>query len=374
MISLTKKRPQTDSDNSSYMFDVSDGGKDSNWDSFLSGLSSNRHLQSSLWSAVKAINGWRTKRITVSQAGRIVGGAQLLIRNVRCVGSIGYVPKGPVLPSEDRVLADDLLKRIREMATAERLRVLFVQPPENGIFVERLAKHGFRTCPVETAPSATILVDLSSDLDTILSRMTKGMRNGVRRSQNRGITVREGTKNDLSTFHQLLTATSGRRGFTTFDLEYFQGMWDILEPEGCFKLFLAELNDEAVSAQVCVPFGDTVVAKQIGWSGKHSRLHPNEALDWFTIRWAKDNGYKYYDLEGIERAAATAIINGHSLPQEYAASPTSFKLRLGGDVVLYPEAYCFIANPVLRSIYNRVGFQVVQWSILQKAISRFRTS
>lgn len=355
------------------MFDVSDGGNDSNWDSFLSGLNSNRHLQSSLWSAVKAINGWKTKRITVSAAGQIVGGAQLLIRNVRYVGPIGYVPKGPVLPSEDSGLADQLLERIRDIAISERLRVLFVQPPEYGVFVEGLAKHSFVPCPVETAPTATILVDLSGGLDNILSRMTKGMRNGVRRSQKRGITVRQGTKNDLSTFHQLLTATCERHGVSAFDLEYFQGMWDILEPEGCFKLFVAELGSEAVSAQFCIPFGDTVVAKQIGWSGKHSRLHPNEALDWFTIRWAKENGYKYYDLEGIKRPAAKAIINGQPLPQEYAASPTSFKLRFGGEVALYPEAYCFVANPVLRSIYNRVGFQVAQWSIFQKAISRFRT-
>ncbi len=138
-------------------------------------------------------------------------------------------------------------------------------------------------------------------------------------------------------------------------------------------VFISELDGEAVSAQFCITFGDTIVAKQIGWSGEHRRLHPNEALDWFTIQWAKERGFRYYDLEGIERPAAQALAAGKPLPAEYAGTPTAYKLRLGGTVHLYPGAYCYVSNPMLRSLYNRLGFRLADWSIFQKAAGRFRT-
>jgi lipid II:glycine glycyltransferase (peptidoglycan interpeptide bridge formation enzyme) len=352
---------------------VSEAVVDPAWDAFLAGLESGHHVQSSLWSQVKAINGWTTRRIIISRNDQMVGGAQLLVRNARYLGRIGYIPKGPVLATDEEEIAVQLLEEIRRLAVAERLRVLFMQPPAFGSVVNRSAEFGFSPCPVETAPSATVLIDLTADLEEILARMSKGMRNAIRRSQKRGIVVREGTREDLAAFHRLLSMTGQRVGFSPFELDYFQGMWDILEPEGCMQVFVGELDGEPVNAQVCVPFGDTVVAKQIGWSGEHSRLHPNEALDWFTIQWAKAKGYRYYDLEGIKRPAAQAIVSGQPLPEKYAESPTAFKLRFGGEVQLYPGAYCLISNPILRALYSRGGYQFANSSIFQKAIEQFRT-
>ena len=364
----------TPAQTASFEFCESDSVYDSDWDAFLADYPAGHHVQSSLWASVKALNGWTVKRITILLDGRIVGGAQMLIRQVKFLGAVGYVPKGPVLSNDDPLLAEQVLMRLCELAKSTGLRLLILQPPEFNAVTSRLTEQGFASCPVETAPSATLLVDLSVDSDAILRRMPKGMRNQVRRGQNRGIECREGGKADLPVFHRLLTTTSQRRGFSTFELEYFQGMWDILARHDGIKLFLSELGSEPVSAQLCIPFGDTIVAKQIGWSGEHRRLHPNEALDWFTIQWAKDNGYRYYDLEGIERPAAAALVAGKPLPAEYAGTPTAYKLRLGGDVHLYPGAFCHFANPLLRSLYNRVGYQVAGCSIFQKAIGRFRTS
>lgn len=374
MSSVINKPLDNDLIASSFNFEVSDSANDPEWDLFMASSPFGNHVQSSLWAQVKKLNGWSSKRIKVYEDKRIVGGAQLLFRRTRFLGQVGYIPKGPILDANDIALEDELLQRIQTIVTAENIRVFFVQPPGHDRFVERLFHFGFRACPVETAPTATLLVDLSYDLDQIIARMTKSMRNAVRRSQNRGIVVREGTRDDLPAFHRLLSATGRRRGFTVFDLDYYQGMWDILESGGYFKLFLGELNGEAVSAKYCIPFGDRVVAKQIGWSGEHSRLHPNEALDWFALQWSKDHGYRYYDLEGIERPAAQALIDGEDLPPEYAKSPTAYKMKFGGDVHLDPVAYCYVANPVLRAAYNSFGSRILKWSIFQKAISRFRTS
>ncbi len=331
-------------------------------------------MQSSLWAEVKALNGWKARRVIAFDGEQIIGGAQMLTRTVKFFGTIGYVPKGPILIGEDKSLATKMLAQIDKLANSEQLRLLFVQPSEFNAWVPELVNRGFKPSPVEIAPSATLLVDLTADLDAILSRMSKGMRNHVRRSQKRGIRVREGSKDDLPIFHRLLSATGQRQRFSIFDLAYFQGMWDILDQSGYIKLFISELDGDAVSAQVCVLFGNTVVAKQIGWSGQHRHLHPNEALDWFTIQWAKRNGYRFYDLEGIERHAAKTLLAGKGLPAECVGTAAAYKSRLGGNVHLSPAAYCYIANPVLRAVYNRVGLRFAKLAVVQQAIGRFRTS
>jgi lipid II:glycine glycyltransferase (peptidoglycan interpeptide bridge formation enzyme) len=343
------------------------------WDAFLTQSKLGQHVQSAAWSQVKSANGWSARQITVSHKGKIEGGAQMLTKSVRYLGKIGYIPKGPLLDGDDKQQAGELVARILQAMGEERVSLLLTQPPSEGVIVDQLRTHGFRPSPIEIAPSATVQVDLSADLDEILGRMSKSMRNAVRRSQKRGVKVREGSRHELETFHRLLLVTSRRRGFPPFELKYFQQMWDVLEPAGHFKLFLSEFKGEAVSSQVCIPFGDTVFTKQIGWSGKHGQVRPNEALDWFTIKWAKANGYRFYDLDGIERDVAQASLGGRPLPASVAETPTGYKLRLGGEVKLYPSAYCFFANRLVRTLYKHVGFRVARLPMVQNTAMRFRT-
>ena len=346
---------------------------DPEWDSFLVATPGDYHVQSSLWCRVKQLNGWEHVRIKVRGKHGILGGAQMLFRSSRMLGRLGYVTKGPVMADDDDGLADVILTAVREIAAREGIRALVLQPPRYGAASRRLQQHGFAPFAVETAPSATVVLDLTSEEHEILARMSKGMRNGVRRSQRRGISTRVGTREDLPTFHALLQATSRRQGMSIYGLDYFLGMWDVLAPADAMVLFLSELGDEPVSAQICLTFGDSVIAKQIGWSGDYRHLHPNEALDWHTIRWAKERGFKHYDLEGITRGAAEALLETGSLPDRYMNTPTSYKVRLGGEPRLLPSASCFFTNPALRLLYGRIGKRVLARPRIQKAIGRFRT-
>lgn len=347
---------------------------DPDWDSFLVATPGEYHQQSSLWCRVKRLNGWHHVRVKVRGPDGIVAGAQVLSRSSRLAGRVGYVPKGPVLAIDDEDLADLVLTAVREVAAREGIRALVLQAPCHGAASRRFERHGFGLIPVEAAPSATVVLDLTADEEEILRRMSKGMRNGVRRSQRRGISTRTGTRDDLVIFHDLLEATSRRQGMSIYDVDYFLGMWDVLAPAKAMALFLSELGNEPVAAQICLTFGDTVVAKQIGWSGEHRHLHPNEALDWHTIRWAKERGFKSYDLEGIERGAAEALLETGSLPDRYVNTPTSYKVRMGGEPRLLPPPACFFPNPGLRLLYAGIGERVLALGPIQKAVGRFRTN
>lgn len=356
-----------------YQVHVSHEPEASEWDSFLAATHGGHHVQTSLWAQVKAIQGWHPVRVMVRQREHIVAGAQILIRPLPLVGAIGYISKGPLIAVDDPLLAQLMIDELLKVAKAQRIQYLIVQPPDNGTtLAQQLHASGFRSSSHNIAPVATVLLDLSQDLEEILAQMKIKTRQNIRRGQRQGMIVREGTERDLSTYYRLLVATGQRQNFSVYPEEYFLRMWRVLRPHGYLQMFVAEYEGEVVSAQLVVPFGDTVINKLSVWSGRHGNRRPNELLQWTTIVWAKTQGYRYYDFEGISPKAASAVLQGRPLPDSMAQTVTSFKLGFGGQVVVYPGAYDYVCNPVLRWAYTTLFPNRTNASAVKKLRKRFR--
>lgn len=153
-----------------YQIQVSDQAEDLEWDAFVVGATGGHHVQTSLWGQVKALLGWRTVRVMVRREGDIVAGGQLLMRPLPIGAAVGYVPKGPLLALDDTLLADLVTSELDYVARVNHLEYLVVQPPRNGEGVAgRLLSHGFRSALTDVWPRATVLLDLSRELDSILS-------------------------------------------------------------------------------------------------------------------------------------------------------------------------------------------------------------
>jgi lipid II:glycine glycyltransferase (peptidoglycan interpeptide bridge formation enzyme) len=205
------------------------------------------------------------------------------------------------------------------------------------------------------APNATVMLDLSNSLERLLSNMRKTTRYDVKASQRKGISVREGRREDLGTFSQLLSETAKRQKFAHPGQNYYEHVWGLFSPGGHIKMFVAEYEGEPVSAALMMAFGDTVTYWKTGWSGGHGSRYPNEAVQWSAIQWAKSQGYRYYDFGGISRPLAIGLLAGKSdyNPKEHGTS--FYKLGYGGEVKLLPEASAYIYNPVLRRIASRAS-------------------
>jgi lipid II:glycine glycyltransferase (peptidoglycan interpeptide bridge formation enzyme) len=360
--------------NAGYQVRISHGTEDPEWDAFLVHTPGGHHVQTSLWAQVKALLGWRAVRVVVTQGERIVAGVQMLMRPLWLFGSIGYVPKGPLFASQDPLVSRLVVDELERVARAHRSQYLIVQPPcEVGALSNRLLRKGFEPSSTHVAPVATVAIDLVKDLDDILAQMKAGTRRNVRLSQRRGITVREGAAGDLPAFHRLLVATGQRQGFSPYPEEYFTEMWRVLDPSGYVRLFVAEYAGEAVSALLLIPFGDTAIYKKGAWSGRHGDRRPNEALHWTAIQWAKSQGYRYYDFEGINPEAARAIASGEPLPDFLTQTVTRFKLGFGGQLFLYPGPYDYVCNPVLRWAYTTLYRKIANWPITKSTLNRLRT-
>ena len=360
-----------------YKVQVSNELEDPEWDTFVATTSGGHHVQTSMWAQLKASLGWRAYRITVRQQRRIIGGAQLLTRPAPIIGSIGYVTKGPLLGLDDVILENLIMNQIHQVCEANKIHYLIVQPPNNRQDLSaRMPNWSFNESllPIAPTPYTTVLIDLRKELKDILSKMRSATRRNIRLAERRGIVVREGSEKELSIFYQALTATANRQNFKEYPEEYWSRFYKIFSVNGNTKIFFATYNEEIVSTLLLVNFGDTVIYKKGGWTGNYKDLHPNELLHWEAIKWAKNQGYQYYDFEGILPEAAIAIQQEGTLPKQFESTLTRFKLGFGGDVTFYPIAFDIFYNPILRWIYLTLFAKVRNFPGVHDLIFRFTRS
>jgi peptidoglycan pentaglycine glycine transferase (the first glycine) len=349
-----------------YEVRVSEQTIDPTWDAFLTAARGN-YPQTGMWAHAKSGSRYQTRRIIVEQGGTIVGGAQLLFRSFPIGGAFGYVPLGPVLISENHSLARIIVDQIRRLAKKERLRFVAVQPPwRSPTAATALRDGGFLMSSPELAPTASVVINVTSDLSRIFSQMSATTRKHLRRSERSGITVREGTSSDLVTFYRLACATAHRRGFAAPNEDYFPRVWGAFAPGGSIKIFVAEMAEQALSALLVIAFGNTVTCWRMGWAGKQPGLYPNEAMHWAAIRWAKSHGYRYFDLGGISPEVAKSIGSCKTRPVTQAYKMDYFKLGFGGKATLFPEPTGYVHNPVLRWAWPLLSASLVRFLRLRR--------
>lgn len=348
---------------------VSHAGRDPEWDYFVARRPGAHHEQTSLWAEVKGFYGWGAFRLIVRQREQIVGGVQVLTRDIRGLARIGYVTRGPVALSNDPKLIGFLLAQLHRIAGSEGLAYLAVVLPEQGhAFEPELRRLGFRAKPNVLPPSglmeATLVLDLTPDVDTLMSGMRKKTRQSIRRSIRKGLRVRTGVGEDVETFRRLMWALCERRGSspTPPQKDFFEHLWATFQPSGFVRLFIAELGGCPVSAAMTFPFADTVRGWKIGWAGDHAEACPNDLLYWECIQWSKRNGYRFFDFVSIEKGVAQKLQRCEPVDWDTVGGPSQFKIRFGGSPLVVPPPYYRFYHPVLRLLGGAGGSRLIESS------------
>lgn len=342
------------------------------WDSFVANQPFGQYEQSSKWAELKSIYGWRPIRFSLIRGGEILGGAQILTRRLPLIGGIGYVTKGPLYASNEPALLEMLVHGLCASARKYRLQYLIVQPPDNADGISsHFVSSGFRTDTMVDMVDATTVIDLRPDIEEIFRNMSKNNRRFIRHAERKGISVLEGSEEDIGTFFLLMLETCKRQGVAPNppDAEFLHKLWRVFNPDGHAKLFLAAYRGEVISGVFAIPYGNVVRAWKLGWSGAHGDLKPNQLLFWEMIKWAKDQGYRYFDFVSVDRTAAEKVLEGAHFSR-VATGHSFFKLMFGGQVRLLPTAYSYIYNPFLRAAYARIGPGLMHWSVFRKLVFR----
>jgi lipid II:glycine glycyltransferase (peptidoglycan interpeptide bridge formation enzyme) len=354
------------------------------WDRFVEAHPGGDVVQTAAWAQSKHATGFAVA-IAVSRdaGGEIAGGGLVIARRVALAGgrlpvaTVGYVARGPLVTRTDAATIDRVLDAIE--AAARRLGVmhLIVQPPKDGVaLAARLEQRGYDGGAMAVAPTATLEIDLTPDLDSLFARMSASQRRNLRKAQKLGVRVRRATDADLPTFHALQEATAARQGYQPLSLAYLQAQWQALRPLGAVEIFLASTPDapeRPIAGSLLTAYAGTVTDKIPGWTGEAAALQPNVACSWEAITWAKTEGFRTFDLGGVPRDAAVALLAGDRTKEAHGErNPAAFKARFGGSVVMLPEALQRTFNPVLRPAVRFAWRQLVTSPRLKSFVNGLR--
>lgn len=334
-----------------------DAGNEPEWDAFLEQTPAGHPVQTSTWARAKAVAGWRSVTIVIRKMGEIVAGGQILVWPVPVIpalGSIGYITKGPVVAPGHEAGVVAFLRRLESLARNRGVLYCAVQPPENSTWdSDLLLRNGYQPSRLELAPIATVRIDLAADNEVLLGRMKSKTRYNIRHGLRRGIQVREGNDKDLKIFYRLLESTAGRQNFTPDSSRYFSRLCHEFGPR--LKLFFAEKEGQALSAALIIRHRDTAYYKRGAWSGGSGRDHPNEVMHWQIMRWARAQGLRYYDLEGIEPTLVRHMTKRRGALPRTVDQVSSFKLGFGGEALLYPRCYECTYSKLFKFVYHFCG-------------------
>jgi lipid II:glycine glycyltransferase (peptidoglycan interpeptide bridge formation enzyme) len=245
--------------------------------------------------------------------------------------------------------------------------------------VPALKRNGFHLTMNELPPNvfitSTLLIDLRKGVDEIFAGLKSKTRQNIRLGLREGLHMREGTREDISTFFRLMLNTCERRKANPLypDIESFYEFWDSFCEKGWVRLFFIDFQQEPVCSAFCFSFGQVLFMYQFGWSGRYAHLQPSKVLYWKTVEWAKAKGFQYCDFVSVDTEVAKAIETGLPITEEmkskYFFGPTILKMSFGGMIVHLPGVYAYFPNSFLRWFAMTILRLMLKHKQIMKAVN-----
>ena len=329
------------------------------WDRLVAAVPGSHILQSWAWGELKARFGWHVQRLAVGDAC-----AQVLYRSLPGgLGTIAYVPKGPLVDYNEISSFQALLDAIQPLARKHRAVALKIEPDveDDPALARKLQSLGFRPSPQAVQPRRTILVDLNGEPDDLLRHMKQKTRYNVRLAGRRGVTIRPGDETDLPAFYRLMEVTALRDGFGIHSQAYYEAAHRLFVPAGRGNLLLAEIDDQLLAGLVVLAPGrdDPGISTRSGTacymygasSDEYRNLMPTYLLQWEAMLWAREQGCQSYDLWGVPDEDEETLETGFTQRNDGLWGVYRFKRGFGGRLVRTVGAWDLVYAPLRYRLY-----------------------
>ena len=189
----------------------------------------------------------------------------------------------------------------------------------------------FKWAGYEVEPRHTYVLRLNS-IENIWNNFSQSLRREIKKAKEENIVVSEGSKEELIHIYNLLKERNRIHAPKEFILDIFNHFYS-----DNLRIFIAEKNDELLSGIVTTCFNEKVSF----WIGAPkfsiNGINPNGMIFYESMKWALENGYKYYEIIGADD------------PPLYP-----FKSKFNGELVNYLTArkYHPSAIKVVEAIYR----------------------
>ena len=182
------------------------------------------------------------------------------------------------------------------------------------------------------------LIDLNRSPEQILQRIGSRTRKHIRTGLRKGNVIVETLtrKEQITDWYKLIQKTYQTARVPLADRSLFDAAFDVLQPRGMIKFWLARIGEVNVAASVEFIFKDVMYGWYGGVDRAYAREVPGELLMWHILEWGAENGYHVYDFGGAGKPN-----------EEYGVR--DFKSKFGGNLVCYGRD-TFVPNRVLLNI------------------------
>jgi len=319
---------------------------------FLQTNKKTNFLQSPEWAKVKTE--WENEFIIVKDKnGNIKGTMSILLRKVPLFNRyIMYAPRGFVCDIHDKETLKELTDKAKDVAKKYKAFIFRLDPDisnEDKEFKEIIEDLGYKTknnikdINQVIQPKYVFRLNLEGKSeDEIFQKFHSKTRYNIRLATKKGVIVREGTREDLKIFHDIMKTTGKRDEFFIRSLAYFEKIYDCMGKEHV-KLLIAEYENEPIAAVLPILYGNKVWYLYGGSANEYRNLMPNYLLQWEMIKWAIKSGCDIYDFRGV---------SGFKDENDPQYGVYKFKKGFNGDFVEFINEMYIIFNPIMNFIFN----------------------
>ena len=304
----------------------------------------------------KVASGWTARFVMVDTIA-----VTILEKPVLGLGKLWYLPKGPGVTSVH--VLDTVLQQLKPFAAENGVFAVKIEPElhktdETLIDIMKLGL--VKVAPIQPNFS-TILLDISADLDTVMSSLNQKGRHAIRRAERDGVSVKQVVASDenCQLMYRLLADTAagsfGIRGYN-----YYESFWQRYATAKKGQLFFAYVDGEVVAGAYALVFGTKSTYKDGASVRERGVYGASHLLQWHVIQWAKAHGSQLHDFCG---APPSHEINNPEHPH-YGIG--RFKTSFNKEVTDYVGAYDVVINPVAYKLWVSLGERIVQRLHYQK--------
>lgn len=288
---------------------VTDEDSKKQYKKFLEGHERSNFQQALEWAEIKKPN-WKPEVILAEDEEKnIIGSLCVWIRKMPIFGNIMYSSRGPVCDIHDISVMKQLTEGAKELAKKYNAFCLRIEPDietDDQTFRDIVTNLGYKIkddakdFKDEIQPRFVFRLDIKDKTEEeVMSGFHQKWRYNIRLAGKKGVVVKEGTREDLKDFHKIMIETGNRDGFITRPLEYFEKMYDNMQPQGHMKLLMAYYEDKPISGVIPIFYGNKTWYLYGASSNQHRNLMPNYLLQWEMIKMAIARHDDIYDFRGV---------------------------------------------------------------------------
>lgn len=247
--------------------------------------------------------------LILNRGSEIVAAAQVRLMRLPLIKKgIAYVLWGPMCRRDGVSISPEIFRQairaLRNEFSVRRRLVLRIFPiafqGQDDIINKILIDEGFSSYD-DGKTHRTLIIDLSPSLQEMRTLLDQKWRNCLNRAEKNGLEVTE--EEDDSFFDDITTIhleMANRKGLSELsDVEHLKKVQRDLPPGYKLRVILCRLNGEIHAGAIFSAIGTSAVYLVGATSTSGLKSNGSYIIQWTFIKWLKENGFLYFDLNGI---------------------------------------------------------------------------